>query len=148
MRWTARRFGWIVKVNYFWGGKSAAIAWDSNWGKMTKITSAGSSSTGTIRPFGLDCSGFVTWAFVNAGLNANSIGHGTNTQNGNCTRIDWSNAQAGDLAFYNDLSHVGIVAGRDTSGNVLIIHCNSGANNVSISSISGFGYAARPNSLH
>lgn len=138
----------VGKVNYFWGGKSAANGWDSNWGKMMKVSAAGSTSTGTIRPFGLDCSGFVTWAFINAGLNTNSIGHGTNTQNGNCTRIDWNNAQAGDLAFYNDLSHVGIIVGKDTSGNILVVHCNSSRNNVSITTNSGFGFAARPNVLH
>ena len=137
----------VGKVNYFWGGKSAAVGWDSNWGKMMKVTADGSTATGTYRPFGLDCSGFVTWAFINTGFNASAIGHGTNTQVGNCTKISWSEAKAGDLAFYTDLSHVGIVAGRDASDNVLIIHCNSRANNVSISSTSGFGYAARPNSF-
>ena len=33
-----------------------------------------------------------------------------------CSRISWSQAQAGDLAFLSDLSHVGIIAGKDTSG--------------------------------
>ena len=37
-------------------------------------------STGTKRPFGLDCSGFVTWSFINSGFNASSIGHGTKGQ--------------------------------------------------------------------
>ena len=36
--------------------------------------------TGTKRPFGLDCSGFVTWSFINSGFNASSIGHGTKGQ--------------------------------------------------------------------
>ena len=47
----------VGKVTYFWGGKSSAIGWDSNWGKMKRVAAEGSSSTGTIRPFGLDCSG-------------------------------------------------------------------------------------------
>lgn len=137
----------VGKVNYFWGGKSAAIGWDSNWGKMMKVTSAGSSSTGTIRPFGLDCSGFVTWAFINAGFETNAIGHGVSNQSGNSTRIDWSNAQPGDLAVYSDLSHVGFIAGRDENGNIIVIHCASGYNNVVITGTSGFGFAARPNLL-
>ena len=37
-------------------------------------------STGTKRPFGLDCSGSVTWSFINSGFNASSIGHGTKGQ--------------------------------------------------------------------
>lgn len=134
----------VGKVNYFWGGKSSAIGWDSRWGKMTLVTAAGSHSSGSMRPFGLDCSGFVTWSFINAGMSANDIGHGTQGQIGKCSRISWNNAQPGDLAFLSDLSHVGIVAGKDESGNILVIHCSSGANNVVITSNSIFGFAARP----
>ena len=135
----------VGKVNYFWGGKSSAIGWDSEWGKMKLVTAEGSHSSGSMRPFGLDCSGFVTWSFINAGMNANAIGHGTQGQIAKCTRILWSEAQAGDLAFLSDLSHVGIIAGRDIDGNILVIHCSSGANNVVITTNSIFGFAARPN---
>ncbi|NLB81497.1 MAG: C40 family peptidase, partial [Clostridiaceae bacterium] len=135
----------VGKVNYFWGGKSSAIGWDSNWGKMMRVTAAGSSTTGTMRPFGLDCSGLVTWAFINSEMSAGSIGHGTQGQIAKCTQISWSNAQPGDLAFYNDLSHVGIVVGRDASGNILVIHSNSSQNNVSLTTNAGFGFCARPN---
>ena len=47
--------------------------------------------------------------------------------------------------MYNDNSHIGIIVGKDSSGNVLVIHCASGANNVVITGKSGFGYAVRPN---
>ena len=134
----------VGKVNYFWGGKSSAIGWDSEWGKLKTVSAEGSKTTGTKRPFGLDCSGFVTWSFINSGFNASSIGHGTKGQIAKCSRISWSSAQAGDLAFYGDLSHVGIVAGKDAAGNILIIHCSSGNNNVVITTNSGFGFAARP----
>ena len=134
----------VGKVNYFWGGKSSAIGWDSEWGKLKTVSSEGSKTTGTKRPFGLDCSGFVTWSFINSGFSANSIGHGTQGQIAKCSRISWSNAQAGDLAFYGDLSHVGIIAGKDTNGNILVIHCSSSNNNVVITTNSGFGFAARP----
>ena len=134
----------VGKVNYFWGGKSSAIGWDSEWGKLKTVSAEGSKTTGTKRPFGLDCSGFVTWSFINSGFSANSIGHGTQGQIAKCSRISWSNAQAGDLAFYGDLSHVGIVAGKDAAGNILVIHCSSSNNNVVITTNSGFGFAARP----
>ena len=133
------------KVNYFWGGKSSAIGWDSEWGKLKTVSAEGSKTTGTKRPFGLDCSGFVTWSFINSGYNASAIGHGTKGQIAKCSRISWSSAQAGDLAFYADLSHVGIVAGKDAAGNILVIHCSSVRNNVVITTNSGFGFAARPN---
>ena len=134
----------VGKVNYFWGGKSSAIGWDSEWGKLKTVSAEGSKTTGTKRPFGLDCSGFVTWSFINSGFNASSIGHGTKGQVAKCSRISWSSAQAGDLAFYGDLSHVGIVAGKDADGNILVIHCSSGNNNVVITTNGGFGFAARP----
>ena len=134
----------VGKVNYFWGGKSSAIGWDSEWGKLKTVSAEGSKTTGTKRPFGLDCSGFVTWSFINSGFNASGIGHGTQGQIAKCSRISWSNAQAGDLAFYGDLSHVGIIAGKDASGNILVIHCSSSNNNVVITTNGGFGFAARP----
>ena len=134
----------VGKLTYFWGGKSSAIGWDSEWGKMKLVTAEGSRSTGCMRPFGLDCSGFVTWSFINAGYSASAIGHGTSGQISRGTRISWASAQPGDLAFYNDQSHVGIIGGKDSSGNILVIHCSSGANNVVITT-GGFGFAVRPN---
>ena len=101
-------------------------------------------STGTIRPFGLDCSGFVTWSFINSGYTAAQIGHGAATQATKGTRISWESATPGDLALYSDNSHIGIVAGRDSNGNVIVIHCASGANNVVITTSCGFGYVVRP----
>lgn len=53
------------KVNYFWGGKSLVLGWDSRWGSPREVWAAGSPSTGTVRPYGLDCSGFVDWVFYN-----------------------------------------------------------------------------------
>lgn len=39
------------KVNYFWGGKSLVLGWDSRWGQLKKVTADGSSTTGTYRPY-------------------------------------------------------------------------------------------------
>ena len=50
----------VGKVNYFWGGKSLVIGWDAQWGELRQVTAAGSSTTGTYRPYGLDCSGCAT----------------------------------------------------------------------------------------
>ncbi len=134
----------VGKVNYFWGGKSTAIGWDSRWGKLTKVSSEGSHSTGTMRPFGLDCSGYVGWCLVNAGFTPSSVGFGTYDQNAHSTRISWSEAKPGDLAFYSDQSHVGIIVCTDLEGMIIIAHCSSGNNNVVITNNGGFGYAARP----
>ena len=40
---------------------------------------------------------------------------------------------------------MGIVGGRDANGELLIIHCASGYNNVVITGIRGFTSLARPN---
>lgn len=50
----------VGKVNYFWGGKSLVIGWDVRWGELRQVTAAGSSTTGTYRPYGMDCSGCAT----------------------------------------------------------------------------------------
>jgi cell wall-associated NlpC family hydrolase len=145
----------VGKVRYFWGGKSLAIGWDDRFGINTEVTSPGSSSTGTIRPFGLDCSGFVTWVFVNAGLPAGSIeatiGHGTTAQWNTSTSVPASSVMAGDLAFLatpgtRKVNHIGIVIGRNDEGQIMVINCSSGANNVTISTAEsvGFQYYRRP----
>lgn len=53
----------VDKVDYFWGGKSLVLGWDDRWGELTEVTAEGSATTGTEQPYGLDCSGFVDWAF-------------------------------------------------------------------------------------
>ena len=113
----------VGKVGYFWGGKSQVIGWDSRWGQLMKVTAAGSSTTGTYRPYGLDCSGFVTWVFYNATGGEPVMTGSAAMQHTYCSPVSWSEAQPGDLVFYADDSHVGIVAGHDESGNVLIVHC-------------------------
>ena len=136
----------VDKVNYFWGGKSLVLGWDSRWGELRQVTAAGSSTTGTYRPYGLDCSGFVDWVFYNQSSGSYVIGHGggATMQHSYCTDISWSDAQPGDLVFYPDNSHVGIVGGVDEDGNILIVHCASGHNNVVITGKEGFTSIGRP----
>ena len=136
----------VGRVSYFWGGKSLTLGWDDRWGIPTEVTAAGSGSTGTVRPFGLDCSGFVDWTFYNAtdGSYYPGRGGGAATQHSYCTNISWSDAQPGDLVFYPDDSHVGIVGGKDADGNLLIVHCSGGANGVVITGSAGFTSVAKP----
>ena len=136
----------VGKVNYFWGGKSLTIGWDSRWGTTMQVTSAGSSTTGTYRPFGLDCSGYVDWVFHNASGGTYTVGRGGGaaSQHAYCTEVAWEDALPGDLVFYADDSHVGIVGGWDSSGNLLVIHCSSSYNNVVITGADGFTSVARP----
>ncbi len=136
----------VGKVNYFWGGKSLVIGWDNRWGQPTEVWAAGSPTTGTIRPYGLDCSGFVDWVFYNVSGGSYVMGHGGGvaTQHVYCQEIPWDQAQPGDLIFYPDDSHAGIVGGWDDAGNMLVIHCASGRNNVVVTGSSGFSTIGRP----
>lgn len=136
----------VGKVTYYWGGKSLVLGWDSRWGTLRKVTAAGSTTTGSYRPYGLDCSGMVDWAFYNATGGEYVIGHGggAHAQHTYCTDISWDEAQPGDLVFYPEDEHVGIVGDWDDNGDLLIIHCASSANNVVITGASGFTSVAEP----
>ena len=136
----------VGKVAYFWGGKSLVIGWDIRWGIVHKVWAEGSSTTGTYRPYGLDCSGFVDWVFYNVSDGAYVIGHGggATMQHSYCTPISWADALPGDLVFYPEDSHVGIVGGWDDDGNLLIIHCASGYDGTVITGTDGFTSIGRP----
>ena len=135
-------FSLVGKVSYFWGGKSSAIGWDSRWGTPRKVTAAGSNTTGMTIPYGLDCSGFVDWVFNNTFGVVVGHGGGARSQYSYCRKISWAEAQPGDLVFYPDLGHVGIVAGYDGEGNVLIVHCS--LNGVVVTGRVGFTLVGRP----
>lgn len=136
----------VDKVDYFWGGKSLVLGWDDRWGELMEVTAGGSDTTGTEQPYGLDCSGFVDWAFYNASGGEYVIGQGGGAaaQHGNCVDIEWDEVQPGDLLFYPEDEHVGIAAGRDWLGRLLVVHCASGTGGVAISYRTGFETAARP----
>lgn len=136
----------VDKVDYFWGGKSLVLGWDDRWGELTEVTAEGSDTTGTEQPYGLDCSGFVDWTFYNASGGEYVIGQGGGAaeQHANCVDIEWDEVQPGDLLFYPEDEHVGIAAGRDWLGRLLVVHCASGTGGVAISHRTGFETAARP----
>ena len=136
----------LGRVHYYWGGKSLVLGWDSRWGTPMEVTAEGSSTTGTVRPFGLDCSGMVDWVFYNQSGGQYIIGHGGGAaaQHSYCTDISWEDARPGDLVFYPGDTHVGIVCCFDSSGNIQIIHCASGYNNVVVTGKSGFTSVGRP----
>lgn len=117
----------VGKVPYFWGGKSAA-GWNDAWNTPRLVTAAGSPSTGTIRPYGLDCSGFSTWVFDTAvGVN---IGAGCNGQYPNTFAVSASDLLPGDLGFLADddgWGHVLIFAGYGENGERMWVHSSGGS---------------------
>ena len=118
----------VGRVPYFWGGKSAS-GWNSEWNTPKLVTSAGSSSTGTIRPYGLDCSGFTEWVYQTAlGV---TLYDGTWNQWDATHAITEEELLPGDLGFMAvpgtvPVNHVLLYAGEDADGNKLWVHCASG----------------------
>ncbi len=143
----------IGKVSYFWGGKYNEIGMCPEWGTLKTVTSPGSTTTGTQRPYGLDCSGYVAWVFINSGISKDIVseylGSGTNMQWEYSIPVSTYSAQVGDLAFKSvpgtGVNHVGVVVGFDSDGKPLVAHCSSGNYGVAVSSFSPtFRYLRRP----
>lgn len=118
----------VGKVPYFWGGKSAA-GWNDEWNTPKLVTASGSSTSGTIRPYGLDCSGFTDWVYKTAlGV---SLYEGTWNQWDNTYAITESELPPGDLGFMAEpgtvpVNHVLIYAGKGENGEQMWVHCASG----------------------
>lgn len=138
----------VGKVGYFWGGKSYAIGWDPNWGTQQQVWAEGSQSSGMIRSYGLDCSGFTMYCYINGlgGSDAGIGGHTTSQWNAS-VMVDQSTARAGDLVFYGgpergDMNHVGVVVGKSSDGGLIVAHCSSAVNGVIVGEAwsSGFRY--------
>lgn len=138
------------RVGYFWGGKSLCLGWDPRWGVSAVVTAEGSDTTGKSLPFGLDCSGLVTWAAVNAAGTADAleaVGNGVRDQRSKCAAVPWDEARPGDLAFFPDLSHVGVVLGFTEDGALRVVHCSKTLGGVVISgdaALTGFTEIGRP----
>ncbi|MDY5100919.1 MAG: NlpC/P60 family protein [Oscillospiraceae bacterium] len=112
----------VGRVPYYWGGKSEIVGWDARWGSPARF------GDGSVAPFGLDCSGFITWCFVNASDASTAlaaIGHGTRQQFLNCIPLNEDSAQPGDLAFTladGIAIHGGIIVGHNENGEFLLCH--------------------------
>lgn len=126
----------VGRVPYFWGGKSAP-GWNEAWNTPRLVTSAGSSSTGTIRPYGLDCSGYTEWVYQTAlGV---TLYDGSWNQWDATYAITEAELLPGDLGFMAvpgtvPVNHVLLYAGKDADGNQLWVHCSSGAGGVALNS--------------
>ena len=144
----------VGKVGYFWGGKSTVIGEDPSWGSVEKVSADGSRSSGTLRAYGLDCSGFVTWAVINGykdqGMQA-AVGDGTSDQWEKAGVISEADAQPGDLVFQRgpeagSNNHVGILCGKTDSGDWIAVHCSSSKNGVTVGEAysASFRYIRKP----
>ena len=144
----------VGKVGYFWGGKSAVLGVDPSWGATEMVSAEGSKSTGTLRAYGLDCSGFVTWAVINGYQNQGMqdvVGDGTSDQWEKANVVSEADAQPGDLVFQKGPeagsdNHVGILCGKTDVGDWIAVHCSSGKNGVTVGEAysASFRYIRQP----
>ena len=144
----------VGKVGYFWGGKSTVIGEDPSWGTSETVSAEGSKSTGTIRAYGLDCSGFVTWAVINGYQEKamqEAVGDGTSDQWEKANVVSEADAQPGDLVFQKGPeagsdNHVGILCGKTDAGDWIAVHCSSGKNGVTVGEAysASFRYIRQP----
>jgi cell wall-associated NlpC family hydrolase len=137
----------VGRVPYFWGGKSAA-GWNNEWNTPRVVTSIGSSTTGTLRPFGLDCTGYTDWVYKTAlGV---SIGAGSWNQWDMSAAVNAADLLPGDLGFYavpgTAQQHVLIYIGRDSNGNKLWAHSAFGSG-VILNSPPGVNFFRRPQGI-
>lgn len=142
------------KVSYFWAGKSTVNGWDTRWGEKYVVDREGDGSYGTAKPFGLDCSGYITWVFVNASSSqktASSIGNGSANQWKNSRAIVWADLRPGDLVFKQapgdeGINHVGIAVYIGEDGMWRIAQCGYAGKGVVLTAMEEgeFRYARRP----
>ena len=119
-----------------------------------EVQSGGSSTTGEMRPYGLDCSGFVAWCFLQQGLTneelESQVGLGTWAQWENSEEISWKELRVGDIVFQNAYptnkgNHVGVCIGFNEKGKPVFAHCALGFDNVVVTPAGDvFHYARRP----
>ncbi|MEG0720651.1 MAG: NlpC/P60 family protein, partial [Lachnospiraceae bacterium] len=153
-RVVAAAYSLVGKVSYFWGGKSFSFGWDNRWGQSSVISATGSTDSGQVKSYGLDCSGYVSWAFINGfgdQLSGSKVGQGTASQWSQSKEVQEAEAVPGDLVFLQPpsaggINHVGIVVGRSESGDLIAAHCNASDNGVVVESAysAGFRYVRRP----
>lgn len=106
-------------VPYEWGGKPTKTGYDNSWWTIQNG-----------KQKGLDCSGFVCWAFMTAGYGNFKNLYSTGTILATQEYISKSELQPGDLGLLNhgeNTNHVGIYI-----GNGYFIHCSSSKGTVVI----------------
>lgn len=121
----------VGKIPYYWGGKASAASYEKNgFGRVIEADYKGR----VLR--GLDCSGWVQWVYWSAIGNRLNGASSTATLIGEGQKIRRSELQPGDIIVRVGAdSHVVMFLQWAGNGNMIVIHENSGANNVSVSEV-------------
>lgn len=113
----------VGKVPYLWGGKARQAGYDPSW--WTLLPNG--------KKNGLDCSGFVQWAYITAGFPEEVTNKLATTQTilSTCQTVDKEDLQPGDIGLLNwgeSTNHCGIYIGDGQ-----FVHCSSGKGTVTVS---------------
>ncbi|HML67863.1 MAG TPA: CHAP domain-containing protein [Clostridia bacterium] len=145
-------FSLVGKISYVFGGKYNRLGWNNAWGNANEAEEG--DKVRISRDDGLDCSGFVSWVFINAlgdPAALRVIGNGSSNQWAHSEAIGWDEGKPGDLAFYcapgeRQYNHVGVIVAVDDDGSYLIAHCSSVQDGVVVTDgwSTGFRYLRRP----
>lgn len=138
--------GLVGEVDYFWGGRWHNKGVCNEWGQHKQVTAPGSKTSGTMQPYGLDCSGFTDWAYYQAGVDLK--GFSTWGQIDMGTIIAWSSALPGDLVFNDSGTHVGIYVGTDASGEIATVDAPAPGKKISLGDKQSFTRVVRINGVH
>lgn len=103
-----------IRLPYWWGGKSWSTGASTEWGKYYVTY----SDTTTYYYYGLDCSGFITWTYVNAGyaIPSNTYPHDYywGDYSGMKVPINKNNGEIGDWLVNS--GHIKIIIGKTSTG--------------------------------
>lgn len=116
----------VGQVPYQWGGKPKQPGYDTNWWQFNEDN----------EQIGLDCSGFVQWAYMTVGYKQEiygKIGSTTGIMNSGLPEVAKEELQIGDIGVKIGVpaNHAGIYAGQ-INGKDMWIHCTSTAHTVVI----------------
>ncbi|MDD4092162.1 MAG: NlpC/P60 family protein [Smithellaceae bacterium] len=128
----------VGKVPYFWGGRTEWMnGFDPEWGNERAVAESYCKQkgwpVGTKRPYGLDCTGFVSWVYKRV-FTPDDEGYGPlkGDYSGNLHKyptISASELMPGDVGFYHDKlsdgtyqGHAAIYLYTDENGDKIWIH--------------------------
>ena len=121
-------------IPYFWGGKYSKVGVNGEWNTHKPIPSSGSNIQfeGVNWPYGLDCSGFVSWAIINGGFKMEVSYTGAyldyikpNIYTFNTQNLKSGKIKAGDLLYRN--GHIAIITDLDLSKGTIKVAEEKGA---------------------
>ena len=98
-----------IKIPYWWAGKSWDFGAEDSWGKSKTTVANGI----TYKYYGLDCTGFTTWAYVNAGYHVEKNTYPYYGGMGSVS-VTKENGEVGDLL--NNPGHIKIIIGKTDTG--------------------------------